>query len=295
MIDLHMHTDVSDGEFSPEEVVNIAIKKGLKAIAITDHDTTIGINAAIEYAKGRNIEIVPGIEIYCYEEDIGFDEVHILGLVVEHENKDLIKFTEILRQDRFKQKRKIISKLRNLGFDVKLEDIPNVENVSIGKPHIALELIKKYPKEFSSVREVFDRYLGVGKPAYSERSYKVRITEAINIIKKAGGVSFLAHPGCYADNDALELINIFTGKGGQGIETIYPYDLVFPKEYDKIKTERKILFFKDIAKKLGLVESGGSDFNGKVRKSTIGCVNVDNEILRKIKNILNKNSSFVRG
>ena len=88
MIDLHIHTNVSDGEFSPEEVVDIAVKKGLKAIAITDHDTTMGIPAAIEYAKGKGIEIVPGIEINCYEEDLGFDEVHILGLFIEHKNKD---------------------------------------------------------------------------------------------------------------------------------------------------------------------------------------------------------------
>lgn len=286
MIDLHIHTNVSDGEFSPKEVIDIAIKKGLNAIAITDHDTTMGIAAAIEYAKSKNIEIVPGIEINCYEEELGFDEVHILGLIIEHKNEDLIKFTEILKQDRIKQKRQIISNLRNLGFNIKLEDIQDIENVSIGRPHIAMELIKKYPKEFSSVKDVFDKYIGIGKPAYSERGYKVRTTDAISIIKKAKGVPFLAHPGCYNKNDSLELIKIFIGKGGQGVETIYPYDLVFPKEYDKTKTERKILFFKDIAKKFGLFESGGSDFHGKIRNSTIGCVNVSDEILESIKRTL---------
>ena len=288
MIDLHIHTNVSDGEFSPKEVVDIAVKKGLNAIAITDHDTTMGINAAIEYAKGRNIEIVPGIEINCYEEELSFDEVHILGLLIEHENKDLIKFAEILRQDRIKQKKQIIDNLRNLGFDIKLEDIQGAENVSIGRPHIAMELMRKYPKDFSSVKDVFDRFIGIGKPAYAERSYRVRISEAINIIKKAKGIPILAHPGCYKDNDSLELIKTFIGKGGQGIETIYPYDLVFPKEYDKAKTERKILFFRGIAKKFGLVESGGSDFHGKIRKSTIGCANVGNEILEKIKKAVKK-------
>ena len=288
MIDLHIHTNISDGEFSPKEVVDIAVKKGLNAIAITDHDTTMGISAAVEYAKGKNIEIVPGIEINCYEEDLGFDEVHILGLLIEYKNEDLIKFTDILKQDRIEQKKQIISNLRNLGFNIKLEDIRNAENVSIGRPHIAMELVKKYPKEFSSVRDVFDRYIGIGKPAYSERSYKVRINEAIKVIKKAKGVPILAHPGCYNYSDSLELIKIFIGKGGQGIETTYPYDLVFSKEYDKTKAGRKILFFKDIAKKFGLVESGGSDFHGKIRKSTIGCVNVSYEILENIKKAVKK-------
>ena len=287
-IDLHVHTNASDGEFSPEETVDKAVNAGLKAIAVTDHDTVSCVDRAIEYAKGKNIEIVPGIEISCYEKEKGFEEVHIIGLFIDYKNKNLVKFIEKIRQDRIKQKKKIIRNLNKLGFDIKFEDIKNFNSFSIGRPHIAKVLIKKYPKEFSSVNDVFDKYISIGKPAYAGRGYKVKIEEAIKIIKESRGISFLAHPGCYNEKDSLELIELFVGKGGQGIETIYPYDIVFPDGYNKKEAENKILFFRETAKHKGLIETGGSDFHGRARYPLMGVVKLSYGILKKIKKLRSK-------
>jgi hypothetical protein len=282
-IDLHVHTTASDGELSPKEIVDAAMKTGLKAISITDHDTISGVGVAIEYAKGKDIEIVPGIEISCYEEELGFDEVHVIGLFIDYRNRALIEFTEKIRQDRIKQKKRIIKNLNKFGFDIKFEDIQVISNFSIGRPHIARALIERYPKEFSSVKDVFERYIAIGKPAYVEREFKVRINDAIKIIKKAKGICFLAHPGFFNEKDSLELIELFVEKGGQGIETIYPYDIVFPEKHKKMDTEKKILFFRKIAKNKGLIEAGGSDFHGKMRDPNLGTIKVSYDLLDKIK------------
>jgi len=285
-IDLHMHTSSSDGECTPQELIDKSIKSNLSAIAITDHDTISSLKVAIDYAKDKPIEVIPGIEISCYEEERGYDEVHILGLFIDYNNKELIEFTEKIKEDRINQKKRIIKNLQGLGFEIEFKDIEGIMGFSAGRPHIAKTLIKKYPEKFDSIKEVFDKYISIGKPAYSDREFKVRIKDAIDIIKKAKGIAFLAHPGYYNEKDSLELIDIFVSQGGLGIETIYPYDIVFPNNYDKKKTENKISFLIEVAKNKDLMECGGSDFHGKMRYPHIGKIKVDYSILEKIKKIL---------
>lgn len=282
-IDLHIHTNVSDGEFSPKQIVDKAIDSGLKAIAITDHDSVLGIKEAVEYAEDKDLEVIPGIEISCYESEIGYDEVHILGLFIDYNNPKLIEFTEKIKEDRERQKKKIIINLNKLGFKIRFKDIKGFKNYSIGRPHIASYLLEKYPHEFSSVGDVFDKYIGTGKPAYSDRGYKVRMVEAIKIIKDAGGLPFLAHPGCFKKEDAVILIEQFIDLGGMGIETIYPYEISYAKFYDQSKSDNIIQFFREYTKKNNLLETGGSDFHGKIRDTILGFLNIDYKILEEIK------------
>ena len=123
MIDLHMHTNKSDGEFDPRKVVEKAIQKGLKAIAITDHDVIDGVKEAIDYSNGRRIEVIGGIEIGCDESSLGFKEVHVIGLFVDYKDKGLIKFTENIKCERTNQKRIMIKKINDLGFDIPFEEV----------------------------------------------------------------------------------------------------------------------------------------------------------------------------
>ncbi len=283
MVDLHMHTTASDGRLSPEELVKLSLKKGLNAIAITDHDTISGIVPAVKYAKGKGIEIIPGIEINCDEEKHGFKEAEVVGLFVDYKNNELNKFVKKAKQDRLEQKKKIVKKLQKLGFDISFEELKSGVKGTLGRPHIAMLLMKKYPNKIHSIREAFEKYLGAGKPAYVDRESKSGIKEAITIIKKAGGTTFLAHPGIFPKEKAIKLIEFFKKQGGQGIETYYPYYIICPRlKIDKKENTKIIKFFQKIAKEKNLLESGGSDFHGGDRQ-TINSVTIPDSVLKKIK------------
>lgn len=289
MIDLHTHTNASDGELSPEELISRAVGKGLKAIAITDHDTVAGVHAALKFAKPGGPEVVPGIEVSCYEIRAGFDEVHILGLFIDCQDKRLIKFTESTMEERTKQKKRIISNLNMMGYEIDFSEIKGIENFSVGRPHIAKILASKYPDEFCSVQDVFDKLIGNGKPAYTKREERVNIGDAVKIIHKAGGKAFLAHPGVYTEKDSMDLIMMFVNAGGDGLETFYPYHASFPGRYDLKKEKEKIAFYRMVAKKHGMLESGGTDFHGKLRDADLGSLGINYSILAKIKESLAKN------
>ncbi len=283
MIDLHLHTNSSDGELSPGQVIDLAIKKKVKAIAITDHDVIDGVQDAVEYGRDKGIDVISGIEIGCDESKIGFKEVHVTGLFIDYKNRELVKFTDNIKEQRRNQKREMIRKLQKLGYDVSFEEVANYVNGSFGRPHIAKVLIEKYPREFSSIRDVFNKYLGVNKPAYVGRKNKNTMKEAIEIIKKAGGISFLSHPGVFRKEDSLELIKIFQKIGGEGIETYYPYHIICPElKINKKENQKLIRFYQDIAKSMKLLESGGSDFHGSDRY-TLGEVEIPDEVLAKLK------------
>jgi predicted metal-dependent phosphoesterase TrpH len=270
MIDLHLHTTASDGELSPEKLVDLVLEKGLRAIALTDHDSVGGIAAAIKRAKGKSLEVVPGIEIGCDESGMGFKEVHVLGLFVGPENTALLKFTRRVKQERLEQKKKIVKRLRSLGFDISFGEVKAQAKESLGRPHIAQLLLKKYP----------------GKLAYVDRENKFRVKQAISLIAKANGLSFLAHPGVFRKKDSLQLIEFFQDNGGQGIETYYPYHIVCPElGIGEKENTHLIRFYRETAAARKLLETGGSDFHGKFRE-TISAVNVPDAVLGKLKEAL---------
>ncbi|MAG22198.1 MAG: hypothetical protein CL943_02750 [Candidatus Diapherotrites archaeon] len=289
MIDLHMHTSASDGKLSPKEVVALSLKKGLSAIAITDHDSISGIGPAIARARGKDIEIIPGIEINCDGEEAGFKEVEVVGLFVDPSNEALIKFTQNAKQDRFEQKKKIVAKLQDFGFDISFDELKAFAKGSIGRPHIARLLVKKYPEKFSSIRDVFVKLLRVGKPAHVDRENKSSIKQAISIVKEAGGLSFLAHPGVFPKEKSLDLIKFFKKQGGQGIETYYPYYMIVPElKIGEKENLELIKFYQKTANDLGLLEAGGSDFHGGDRE-TINAVEMPETVLEKLKEASKKN------
>lgn len=288
MIDLHLHTDTSDGKLSPEELVEYAVKKGLTAIAITDHDTVDGIQKAADYAKKyskqnkNKIIIVPGIEISCDEKESGFKEVHIVGLFVDYKNKELIDFTEKIKEQRNSQKKEIIKKLRGFGFEITFEEVARTVKGVFGRPHIARFLVEKYPEEFSSVKDVFDKYLAVNKPAYADRTDRHSIKEAVELIKKAGGTAILAHPGVFKKKDSLQLIKMFRNAGGEGIETYYPYWIICPElKISKEQNNELVKFYQETARKENLLEGGGSDFHGGDR-NTLGEIAIPDDVLKKL-------------
>ena len=206
MIDLQSHTTSSDGELEPEELIDLAVGMKLSAIAITDHDSVSAIARAIFHAKIKHIEVVPGVELSCDDSILHYEKIDVLGLFIDPENRQLVKLVEHINDKREENKKKIINKLKELGYNIEYEDVKKTVKGTFGRPHIAKYLLKKYPDKFKSVRDVFDQEIGAGKPAFFETNDRVSIKDAIQIIKGADGIAILAHPGIYTREESLKLI-----------------------------------------------------------------------------------------
>ncbi len=243
--DLHTHTYYSDGYHTPEELIQSAKQAGLTHIAITDHDNVDAIDEAIEIARGYDIEIVPGSEISAEHNG---KETHILAYYIDHKNEELLDYLKNFRKERMKRAEKIIAKLNELDMPVKLEDVlVHVKgNGSVGRPHIAVAMIEG--GFVNNYYDAFNKYIGDDKPAYVKKP-NISTKDAIKLINRCGGLSFIAHPGkgLRHNNSLFEMIEF----GIDGIEVIHPSH-----------TDYDIEYFRDIASQYFLLESGGSDFHG---------------------------------
>lgn len=264
-IDLHMHTNFSDGDYSPEKLIDYAIEKGLTTIAITDHDVIGALSKALEYAKDKEITVIPGVELTCQQGELELGSIHVLGYFINYNNNELKQTLEWLKEARVKQKRAIIEKLNALNYDITFEELKKEANESLGRPHIAKILMRKYP--FNSVSEVFDELIGHGKKAYVKQE-KISIKKSIDIIHNAGGIAILAHPGIYNLEVTDKLIDLFIKYGGDGLEVYYPYNKIcsIPKE----ASDKIIQIIKDKAIQHNTLITGGSDFHGPSRPVEIG-------------------------
>lgn len=252
--DMHLHSQASDGLLTVEQIFLTAHRKGLKGIAITDHDTVDGLREAIHFSTVYDLEFIPGIELST---DYNGAEVHILGYYINPYNTSLMSFLADFKEARENRLHKIVNKLVSLGYDINAEDIYNEmgsRNTAVGRPHIARALIKK--NYFSDISEVFEKLLGYGKPAYVERT-KVSVGEGIELILQSGGIPVLAHPRLvrkYSDKFLIEkFVRELTNLGLQGIE-------VYHSQQTNLDSER----LKSIARSFNLVITGGSDCHGKI-------------------------------
>jgi predicted metal-dependent phosphoesterase TrpH len=252
-VDLHSHTTASDGTLTPRELVREAARRGLRVLAVTDHDSTEGLAEAMdEAAKHRPLEIVPGIEINC---DVEGAEIHILGYLMDYEAPWFQTFCREQRKERRRRVHRMAERLASLGMPIEPDEVfALVKEGSAGRPHVAQVMVKRgYVK---SVREAFDKYLGSGRPGHVPRK-KLTPEEAVRLIRKAGGVPVIAHPGL-AERDAL--IPGLIEAGMMGIECYYT-------EHSAAQRAAYIQICKD----RDLVATGGSDFHGpKVRAATLG-------------------------
>lgn len=250
-VDLHTHSTRSDGTLTPTELVNYAVEKGLSAIALTDHDTVDGIDEAIEAAKGKDIEIIPGIE---YSTLYNNRDVHIVGLFIDHKSPVFQEYLAKFMQSRIDRNHKLCANLQGAGIDITyealLEEFPNSV---ITRAHYAKFLLDHgYVK---SRNEAFDRYLGDHTPYFVHRE-KITPKEVIDVTLKSGGIPVLAHPTLYKlGKEQLDLlVSTLKNDGLVAIECVYStYTL---------QEEHRI---KELAKKYDLLPSGGSDFHGDAK------------------------------
>ncbi len=277
MIDLHIHSTASDGELSPEELVDLAIKKKIPVIAITDHEVVWGSKKAIEYARDKGVEVVSGIEIGVNSEKLEAYDIHVVGLFLDLDNERLLELSDRLMKARGIQKKAIISRLNELGYDITFEELEReVDGINYGRPHIARILMRKYD-EFSSVRDVFDRLLGSSGKA-NVWQWKAGMKETIDIIHDAGGVAILAHPMFYGsdrfDCNRDKVIDRFVECGGDGIEVNYFY---------REEGDEMINVARGIAENRKLCASGGGDFHLKDGSFEIGDYGLSLEEFRRLR------------
>jgi len=249
LIDLHTHSTASDGTLSPEELVYLAKKEKLQALALTDHDTIDGLKPAYKTAKEVDLPFLCGIEISIKFEGPG--HFHLLGYFLEPKIPKINEVLLKLKKAREERNKKMIEKLNNLGIRITLEELKEIAQGEIGRPHMANLLVKK--GIVKSFEEAFQKYLKKGAPAYVPKALLLP-EEAIKLILEAKGVPVLAHPVTLKLN-LLELKNYIKKLkdfGLMGIEVFYP-------EHTTDFTK----FLMEFAKELGLLLTGGSDFHGK--------------------------------
>jgi len=269
LYDLHSHTTASDGRLSSAELVRKAIEENLTALAVTDHDTVDGIDAAREEAAAhtdRGPEIIAGIEVSANYEDAS---VHVLGLFVRHREPWLVDFFAVARERRIERIHRILAKLDAVGVHVAAEDVfAKSTHGTVGRPHVAEVLVDR--GVVSSFAEAFDRYLGQGAPAYVGYE-KVTLRDATDLITRAGGVASLAHPGLLKRD---ELIPKMVEDGLQAIEAHHP-------DHPPDLATRYL----QMAARLGLLVTGGSDFHtvDGTGPTRLGCRELTTEAFEKIR------------
>ena len=246
IFDLHVHTTYSDGLLTPKQVVDLAMIKGIDGIAITDHDTILGIEPAVRYSEEiENIFVIPGIELGSVYKD---EEVHILGYFIDYKSLEIIDMTNKLRMDRVSRGLKIIEKVNSIGMELDIAEVKALGKGNyIGRPHIARALVKH--GYVNNVQEAFSKYLNRGKPAYVER-HTLDIKEAISLIHSSNGLAILAHPGVLKDR---EIIRYCINMGIDGLEAIH--------SKHNNNDVKNIL---EIGKKYDLIITGGSDCHGEI-------------------------------
>ena len=271
-IDLHTHSTFSDGTFTTLQLVKYAEEKGLKAFALTDHDTTEGVKEAKSIET--NVEVISGVEISTrYDKK----EIHIVGLYVNENDADLNKQLKYYREKRVTRNFEILEKLNSLGVNITIDDVKeSCTGDVISRAHIAKALVSK--GFVGSYTEAFDRYLGDNKCAYVPRE-TLNYEESMELITKAGGVPVLAHPLLYKMSDT-NLENMMVKLRQKGLKAVE----VYYSTHSNSDTQHIMA----MANRVGLIYSGGSDFHGatkpKIDMGTgMGKLAVPYEILEKIR------------
>jgi predicted metal-dependent phosphoesterase TrpH len=242
LVDLHLHSTASDGIYTPGELVSVCLQAGLRYIALTDHDTTGGVQEALDAAQGTALTVIPGVELSTQQE--GSFELHILGYYLDHHDPSLQESLARLRRSRIERAQAILDLLSAQGYPLSWERIAALaDEGTLGRPHIAQAMVEA--EYVDSIEAAFRDYLRRGSTAYVPRA-KLLPEEAIDLILGAGGVPVLAHP-----THVVEHIPALVRAGLLGLEAYY-------NDYP----DPEVAFLVRLAEKHGLLVTGGTDYHG---------------------------------
>lgn len=243
--DLHLHTTASDGRLTPTELMELVVRRGLRAVAVTDHDSTEGLGEALEAASAYpDLRVVPGIELST---DVPGNEIHVLAYYIQYTDPGVQERLARFREGRLDRARKMVEKLGALGVEIEWDRVQAIAGEgAVGRPHLALAMLEKgYIKE---PREAFDAYIGRNGPAYVERE-KLTPVQAVELIRDWGGAAVIAHPGWMSDLDPT--LEELKRAGLVGMEVYYAQ--YSPEQIGELAA---------VAANHGLLACGGSDYHG---------------------------------
>jgi 3',5'-nucleoside bisphosphate phosphatase len=243
-IDLHLHTNKSDGRLSPTELVRLAHKGGVRRMALTDHDTTAGVEEAMAAGKDLGVEVIPGVELGT---DSRSGDLHMLGLFLDYQDAAFQATMARFREGRVARVHTIVSNLAGAGVNISVERVFEIAGeASVGRPHVAQALLEAgYIK---SMPEAFEKWLAYGGPGDVPRD-KLSPEDAIGLIHAVGGLAVVAHP--YEGRNVLEMLPGLAEAGLDGVETYY-------QGYGPDRVGELVA----VCAKLDLLPTGGSDFHG---------------------------------
>ncbi|MFH1645505.1 MAG: PHP domain-containing protein [Candidatus Omnitrophota bacterium] len=264
--DLHIHTNCSDGTFTPLEVVELASSKGISCISICDHDTVSGVEEAMLAGRRLGVEIIPGVEISAEENG---KELHILGYFVDYKDENFTRSLDQVREDRKERLFKIVDALNQYGIDIQAKDLlVFAGDVSISRLHIAKYLLEK--GFVDSLQQAFNKYIGDNAPCYVA-NFRYSVKEAIELIKSAKGIPVVAHPGL---NNVKDFLPDILEAGIEGIEV-----------YHTRHNSALVSYYTKYAKANNLFMTGGSDCHGLNKEELlIGTVTVPYAFVEEMRN-----------
>ncbi len=274
-VDLHCHTTASDGALTPAQLVERAARLALKVIAVTDHDSTEGVVAALAAGERHGVEVIPGVEINT---DVPGTEVHVLGYFLDYTDPVLCGELARLRDGRVGRAKRMAEKLTEMGAPIRFERILEIAGEgSVGRPHVAQALVEA--GHVTSFDQAFEKYIGRNSPAYVERM-KFTPVEACALIRRVGGLPVLAHPVFFDRYGAIKspfnldaMLPELIGAGLVGLEVYYP-------RYDAVTIE----YLMAVARRYHLLHTGGTDFHGiRANEPDLGGVYVPMKVVNRLR------------
>lgn len=266
-VDLQLHSTASDGTDSPTALIQLAAARGVRVVAVTDHDSTLGLEEAMAAGRAAGVWVLPALEFSTRSEvERDYADINILAYGIDPHNAALqAKLQEVI-EGRVEQKIRQIERLQGYGVDVPVDEVlASAEGVP-GRIHIARVALARNPHRFASIQDVFAQYLAADAPnsTYVTRAFSLRVEDAIEVTHAAGGVAVLAHPGSYTRvQDVDDAARRMKAVGLDGIEVNYTYAQNrghFGASANEVAA--LIAHFDALADKLGLFKSGGSDYHG---------------------------------
>ncbi len=269
-VDLQVHSTCSDGTDTPTALIQHAAQLGIKVLALTDHDTVLGIDEAVVAGQTWGVTIIPALEFSTKSEpERDYLDINILAYGVRHHDAELQRILQLVYEHRVQQKIRQIERMQAYGLDVPVDEVLSLAIGVPGRVHIAQVALTRNATRFSSIKDVFDQYLAADAPnsTYVARTFSLRVEDAIELIHQAGGIAVLAHPGSYTrvrDIDAV--VRCLHQAGLDGLEVRYTYAQNRGHYQASAATVTAVIaHFDRLASELDLLKTGGSDYHGTVK------------------------------
>ena len=268
-VDLQAHSNCSDGTDTPPELIAKAAALGIRVLAVTDHDSVLGVVGAQAHGAEAGVHVLPAVEFStARDRKNDFRDFDILGYGIDPADSTLLATLDRLKESRFDQKTRQVERLQSFGLQVPVDEVLALAGGVPGRPHIAQIALKYNPHKFSSITDVFEQYLA-SDAEYSTnvpRTFILGVIDAIELTHGAGGKAVLAHPGIYRRIRSLEeSLSRLADVGLDGLEIQYPY-----AAKGRDATDRPIACFAELADRFGLFATGGSDYHGERKPNRLG-------------------------